>query len=321
MRSSSPPACEVFSIKNKSTKKYEPGQAGKSFKGVFMQKSREETMQISLSSRMKNVPWWALIIVATGFFLLYLILADPNYRDTFTFLKDGVAMTLYITMLAFPIATVIGLFTGLMRTSKNVVLYTISTIYVEVIRGIPLVVLILMVAFALVPLFVDLTKSIGDWGLARFGADFLDGLFKNMAAYSIRTIPMEIRAVIALAAGYGAFEAEIFRAGIQSISRGQMEAARSLGMSYVQSMRFIILPQAVRRVLPPLGNDFIAMLKDSSLATVLAVNELTQMTRLRRASTFRVMEAFNVAAFLYLSMTLVLSAAVRLLERKMRIEE
>jgi polar amino acid transport system permease protein len=286
-----------------------------------MQKSREETMQISISSRMKTVPWWALIIIASGFFLLYLILANPNYHDTFTFLRAGVSMTLYITLLAFPIATVIGLITGLMRTSKNTVLYTIATIYVEVIRGIPLVVLILMVAFALVPLYVDLTKSLGDWGLARFGAEFLGGLFKNMAVYSIRTIPMEIRAVIALSVGYGAFEAEIFRAGIQSISRGQMEAARSLGMSYFQAMRFIILPQAIRRVLPPLGNDFIAMLKDSSLATVLAVNELTQLTRIRRASTFRVMEAFNVAAFLYLSMTLLLSAAVRLLERRMRIEE
>jgi polar amino acid transport system permease protein len=127
--------------------------------------------------------------------------------------------------------------------------------------------------------------------------------------------------VIALAVGYGAFEAEIFRAGIQSISRGQMEAARSLGMSYFQAMRFVILPQAVRRVLPPLGNDFIAMLKDSSLATVLAVNELTQMTRLRRASTFRVMEAFMVAAFLYLSMTLILSGFVRVLERRLKIAE
>ncbi len=286
-----------------------------------MQKSREVNMDVGMASRMANVPWWALIIVAAGFFLLYLILSDANYRETFNYLRAGIAMTLYITMLAFPIATVIGLVTGLMRTSKNVVLFTIATIYVEVIRGIPLVVLILMVAFALVPMYVDTTKAIGLWGLARFGPEALNGLFKGMSVYSIRTISMEIRVVIALAVGYGAFEAEIFRAGIQSISRGQMEAARSLGMSYFQAMRFIILPQAIRRVLPPLGNDFIAMLKDLSLATVLAVNELTQMTRIRRASTFRVMEAFNVAAFLYLSMTLVLSAAVRLLERKMKIEE
>ena len=231
-------------------------------KGAAMQKSREETLEVSMSSRMVKVPWWALIICGVGLFLLYLILANPNYHDTFNYLRAGISMTLYITMLAFPIATVIGLITGLMRTSKNVALFTISTIYVEVIRGIPLVVLILMVAFALVPLYVDLTKSLGDWGLARFGPEFLGGIFQSMADYSIRTIPMEIRAVIALAVGYGAFEAEIFRAGIQSISRGQMEAARSLGMSYFQSMRFIILPQAIRRVLPPLGNDFIAMLKD-----------------------------------------------------------
>jgi polar amino acid transport system permease protein len=290
-----------------------------------MQKSREEPVETvtrgGMPRGLERVPWWAIIIVAVGFFLLYLILANPNYKDTFNYLRAGIAMTLYITMLAFPIATIIGLITGLMRTSKNVVLYTISTIYVEVIRGIPLVVLILMVAFALVPIGVDLTNALGNWGVARFGTDFLGGFFQSLADYSIRYIPMEIRAVIALSVGYGAFEAEIFRAGIQSISRGQMEAARSLGMSYFQAMRFVILPQAVRRVLPPLGNDFIAMLKDSSLATVLAVNELTQMTRLRRASTFRVMEAFNVAAFLYLSLTLVLSAAVRVLERRMRIEE
>ena len=92
-------------------------------------------------------------------------------------------------------------------------------------------------------------------------------------------------------------------------------------MNYLQAMRFIILPQAVRRILPPLGNDFIAMLKDSSLATVLAVNELTQLTRIRKASTFRAMETFLVAAFLYLSMTLVLSAGVRFLEGKMKIDE
>jgi polar amino acid transport system permease protein len=286
-----------------------------------MQKSSEETTNKSMSRGLEKVPWWALIIVAAGLFLLYMILSDANYYETFNYLRAGIAMTIYITMLAFPIATVIGLIAGLMRTSKNVVLYTIATIYVEVIRGIPLVVLILMVAFALVPLFVNLINAIGSWGLAHIESDFLGGFLKSMADYSIRAIPMEIRAVVALAVGYGAFEAEIFRAGIQSISRGQMEAARSLGMSYFQAMRFIILPQAIRRVLPPLGNDFIAMLKDSSLATVLAVNELTQMTRLRRASTFRVMEAFNVAAFLYLSMTLLLSGAVRVLERRMRIEE
>jgi len=270
---------------------------------------------------LSNLPLWALIILAAGLFLLYLILADPDYHDTFVYLAAGVKMTIKITLMAFPIATVIGLFTGLGRLSKNVVFYTIATMYVEIIRGIPLVVLILMVAFAVVPLYVSTVNKIGIWALTMISDGGLGKFFLIMQEYSIRSIPMDIRAVVALSLGYGAFEAEIFRAGIQSISRGQTEAARSLGMTYIQSMRYIILPQAVRRVLPPLGNDFIAMLKDSSLATVLAVNELTQLTRLRRSSTFRVMEAFNVAAFLYLAMTLLLSAVVRVLERRMKIEE
>ncbi len=271
--------------------------------------------------RGRSIPWWALILAAAGSFILYLILSDPNYRQTFMYLKDGVVVTLRITFMAFPLATVIGLIAGLMRTSKNVVFYTIATLYVEVIRGIPMVVLVLMTAFAIVPLMVDLMHSIGAWGANLFGARALGGFFTSLIDLNIRSISTELRFVVAIAIGYGAFEAEIFRAGIQSISRGQMEAARSLGMSYFQAMRFIILPQAIRRVLPPLGNDFIAMLKDSSLATVLAVNELTQLTRLRRSSTFRVMEAFNVAAFLYLSMTLLLSAGVRLLEQRMKVEE
>jgi polar amino acid transport system permease protein len=270
---------------------------------------------------LSKLPWWALILAALGMFFIYVILSNSNYHDTFDFLRAGVVTTLRITLIAFPIATVIGLFTGLARLSKNVVPFTISTIYVEVIRGIPLVVLMLMVAFAIIPIFVNVVNRTGDWGMNTITGSFLDPFFTSLADFSIRSIPMELRAIIALALGYGAFEAEIFRAGIQSISKGQTEAARSLGMSYVQAMRYIILPQAVRRVLPPLGNDFIAMLKDSSLATVLAVNELTQLTRIRRASTFRVMEAFNVATFLYLSMTLLLSAAVRFLERRMKIEE
>lgn len=270
---------------------------------------------------LSSLPWWAIILLITGLILVYLIFADPNYHDTFLYLQAGVATTLRITLIAFPISTVIGLFVGLARLSKNVVINTIATIYIEVTRGIPLVVLILIIAFAFVPLFVELVNKTGYWGLGLVQSGFFANIFKQMAAYSIRTISMELRAIIALALGYGAFEAEVFRAGIQSIGKGQMEAAKSLGMNYFLAMRLIILPQAIRRILPPLGNDFIALLKDSSLATVLAVNELTQLTRLRRSSTFRVMEAFNVAAFLYLSMTLLLSGFVRFLERKMKIGE
>jgi polar amino acid transport system permease protein len=274
------------------------------------------------TSSISKLPWWAIILLISGLVILYLILADKNYHSTFIFLQTGVITTLRITIIGFPIATVIGLIVGLAKLSKNVVFNTVATIYVEVVRGIPLVVLILIIAFGLVPLFVDLTNRFGAWGkLWSVNIGFLYNFFTSMADFSIRSISMELRAIIALALGYGAFEAEVIRAGIQSIGRGQMEAARSLGMGYFLAMRLIILPQAIRRVLPPLGNDFIALLKDSSLATVLAVNELTQLTRIRRSSTFRVFEAFNVAAFLYLSMTLLLSGVVRTLERKMKMGE
>lgn len=270
---------------------------------------------------LSTLPWWAIILLILGFVIIYFIFTDKNYSETFQYLLAGVVTTLRITLFAFPIATVIGLFVGLARLSKNIILNTIATIYIEVVRGIPLVVLILIIAFGLVPILVDVTNKIGQWGVSVFPAGVVAQFFSALATYSIRNISMELRAIIALAIGYGAFEAEVFRAGIQSIGKGQMEAARSLGMNYFLAMRLIILPQAIRRILPPLGNDFIALLKDSSLATVLAVNELTQLTRLRRSSTFRVMEAFNVAAFLYLSMTLLLSGFVRFLERKMHISE
>ena len=269
-------------------------------------------------SHISKWPWWAVTLVLVGLAFGSLYFTSANYHETFTYLTTGVYTTLRITLFSYLIATVIGLMAGLARVSKNIFLYNISTLYVELVRGIPLVVLLLYFAFALFPLFVTAVTDIGNWGLGFIPTS---GFFQNMAVFSIRVVPMEGRAIIALGFGYGAYEAEVFRAGIQSIGKGQTEAARSLGMNYLQAMRFIILPQAIRRVLPPLGNDFIACLKDSSLATVLAVNELTQLGRMLRAANFRVLETFNVVAFLYLSMTLLLSGVVRWLEKKMKIEE
>jgi polar amino acid transport system permease protein len=271
--------------------------------------------------KLSKLPWWAIIIIAGGLIITYLILSTPNYYETFIYLKDGVLTTIRITLISYAIAIVLGLITGLARTSKNTAIYTISTLYVELIRGIPMIVLVLYVAFGIVPVGINLINLIGSWGLSLIDTGVLGTFFSNLAKYSIRNISMELRAIISLGVGYGAYEAEVFRAGIQSIGRGQMEAALSLGMSYFQAMRFIILPQAIRSVLPPLGNDFVSLLKDSSLATVLAVNELTQLGRKRRSSTFRVFETFNVVVYLYLAMTLLLSAVVRFIENKMRIEE
>jgi polar amino acid transport system permease protein len=282
--------------------------------------SENNSIQESSRSRInfssfKEIPWWVVILVVIGVSFLVLVFTDKNYQETMLILikgrptasaLEGLLLTVRITLVSFAIAMTIGLFTGLARVSKNVILNNLATFYVEVIRGMPLVVLMLYVAFVILPVFVNLLNGLGE-------SLNLSGL----ADLSLRDISFESRAIAALAIGFGAYEAEVFRAGIVSIERGQMEAARSLGMNYIQAMRYVILPQAIRRVLPPLGNDFIALLKDSSLATVLAVPELTQLGRVQRSSTFRVFEVFNSVAFLYLTMTLVLSFLVRILERRL----
>jgi polar amino acid transport system permease protein len=127
-------------------------------------------------------------------------------------------------------------------------------------------------------------------------------------------------AIIALAFTYGAFLSETFRAGIQSIGRGQIEAARSLGMNYFQVMRYVVLPQALRRVLPPLGNDMIAMIKDSSLVAVLGVADITQLAKVSSSSSFRYLETYLIAAMIYLVMTTIGSLAVRWIERRFPID-
>jgi polar amino acid transport system permease protein len=136
-----------------------------------------------------------------------------------------------------------------------------------------------------------------------------------------RDVNFLVRGIIALAINYGAFSAEVFRAGIQSIGKGQLEASRALGLSWVQTMRYVVLPQAIRRILPPMGNDFISMLKESSLVSVIGVNEITQLGRKYSASSFIYPQTYNTLAFLYLSITLILSMGVKYMERRMSTSE
>lgn len=243
-------------------------------------------------SSWREIPWWLVAIVGFLILMAVLIATTPEYRDAFQFIVPGMQLTLTVTLIGFATALVLGLLAGLGRITQNVVARTIATTYVEFVRGVPTLVLIFTVAFVIVPAAAD---ALG-----------LDN----------RSISMTARAITALALIYGAFLAEIFRAGIESIARGQMEAARSLGMSYAQAMRYIILPQAVRNIAPALGNDFIAMLKDSSLVSVLAIREITQRGRLHAGSTFRFRESYLVVTFLYLSMTIALSLLLRWYERR-----
>jgi len=243
----------------------------------------------------ERIPWWAVILGIVGVTVGWSVLTSETYLKVVRFVMAGLRLTLQATFLAYAIALCIGLLFGLMRVSKNPVLYALSTLYVEVMRGIPLLVTILYTGYVITPILRNATGGVLD----------LQGL---------------PAAVLAIAICYGAYLAEVYRAGIQSIERGQMQAARSLGMTYMQAMRHVILPQAIRRILPPLGNEFIAMLKDSSLIAVIALPDLLQMGRLYVSRTFRAFEGYNTVALLYLVLTLFLSLLVRIVERKAAID-
>lgn len=276
---------------------------------------RREPGLIPWTTRLKVLPWWALLLLLLGVALVYAIVTTPNYTDAFFFIVPGLKITISVSVVAFAISLVIGLVFGLGRISSNPIVYNIATFYVEVVRGIPMIVIIIYVAYVLVPLFVSAVNGLGT---LIAGVPALSGIAGGMRAMNVTNVSMMARAVAGLAFGYGAYEAEIFRAGIQSIEKGQMEAARSLGMTYFQAMRYVILPQAIRVILPPLGNDFIAMLKDSSLISVLAVRDLTQLGKLNRSRTFRTFETWNTVTYLYLSMTILGSMGVKWLERKLK---
>ncbi len=281
-------------------------------------KTRKEPGIVPISTRLKNLPWWALFLLLLGVLLVYAIINRENYRDAFEFIAPGLQVTLTASVIAFAIALVIGLIMGMGRISSNPITYNVATFYVEVVRGIPMIVIIIYVAFVLVPLVVQGANGLGNLILETSWLSFLQGIGTSLSTLDITQIDPLARAISGLAFGYGAYEAEVFRAGIQSIERGQMEAARSLGMSYVQAMRHVILPQAIRVILPPLGNDLIAMLKDSSLISVLAVRDLTQLGKLNRSRTFRTFETWNTVTYLYLSMTLLGSMGVKILEKRLQ---
>lgn len=272
---------------------------------------------LSSRKRLRDLPYWffALILIAIAVFVV--ISSNEEYNAAFDFIKAGLIITIKTTLIAYSLAIVFGLLAGLGRISNNVVINNLARLYVELIRGIPILVLIFFIALVGVPVLVDWINGIGYW-LEDRGIGLIAGIF---TAITNQDISMNARAIIALAVTYGAYLAEIFRAGIQSISKGQMEAARSLGMSYGQSMRYVILPQAVRNVLPALGNDFIAMVKDSSLVSVLAVRDITQVSRLYAGSTFRFRESYITLAVMYLTMTVILSLLVQQLERRLRTHE
>lgn len=276
--------------------------------------------------------WWLIAAIGLVIYLIYLVLTDAETRSSFWYMLGqkpdalslgqfafkGIVITLTIAICGYLIAMSFGLILGLMRTSTNPVLYNVASFYVEIIRGVPMLVLLLYVAFVLAPpitpLFAGVTNVFINLGnLLLYNTGIIAEPFRT-----VTSIANHWRAVIALGLGYAAFEAEVFRAGIQSIERGQYEAGKALGLSYLQMMRHVILPQAIRRVLPALGNDFISMVKDSSLASVLGVQDMTQLAKLVASGNFLYMQTLTLLAFVYLTIVVLLTRLLRLMERRLQ---
>lgn len=247
-------------------------------------------------------PWWlAIILLITGT-MAVAIIVDPAYQEAFVNIfplplraGEGILMTFYLTFGSFVAATAIGLVIGLGRVSKKPVIRNAAATYIEFIRGIPMIVFIFVIALVLAPDFTELINT------------------------PSRAFPMALRVATALSLFYAAFIAEVFRAGIQSVPNTQAEAGRAMGLTERQIMRKVVLPQAVRNMLPALGNDLISLMKDTSLVSVMAVREVTQLSRLYGGSTFRFREAFFILVIIYVVLTLILSLLLRWYERRIAI--
>ncbi|WP_338834882.1 Glutamine transport system permease protein GlnP [Moorella humiferrea] len=221
------------------------------------------------------------------------------------YLVMGAVQTLKITAVAVTLGCIFGLFAGMGRLSRRRLTSFLATCYVDFFRGTPLLVQIFIVYYG----FPQLLNEVQQFLITHFGLPQL---------LQTTHIPVFVAATVSTSLNSGAYVAEIFRAGIQSIDRGQVEAARSLGMTERQTMRYIVLPQAFKRVIPPLGNEFIAMLKDTSLLSVIGYVELTRQGQLISAATFKPLQVYFAVALIYLAMTFTISRLVDYLERRLR---
>ena len=247
-----------------------------------------------------DFPYWLVAVGAMLAWAFWQVATNDVYSDVLSKLRQGIGITILVSVVGYAFACLIGLGLALMQLSSSLILRQTARFYVEVMRGLPILVLLLYVAFVLAPALVAL------WNWLPF------------EDVRTRDFPLLWRAVLALVLAYASFLAEVFRAGLQSVDEGQIEAAEALGLSRWQRFRFIVFPQAIRTILPPLGNDFVAMVKDSSLVSVVGVLDIAQIGKLTAAGNFRYFETYNVVALIYLTMTIGLSLALRALEQRMR---
>jgi polar amino acid transport system permease protein len=252
----------------------------------------------------REFPYWLVAILGLLALIAAAILADAAvYRPLFLVIVRGLWITAWVTVVSFGFAALLGLGLALMGRAQSLAVRQAARFYVELVRGVPVLILLLYVGFVAVPALVEL------WNRA-FAAEV-----------RVRDVPLAWRAVLALALCYAAFLAEEFRAGIEAVPAGQGEAAAALGLSRWGSFRLVVLPQAIPVALPPVGNSFINMIKDSALVSVLGVADVTFEGRAAAARSFRFFEAFNIVAFLYLTLTIGLALLLRRVERRFRSRE
>ena len=265
---------------------------------------------VPVTDRLSKLPYWLLAAILLAIVAIWIILTNEDYRIIFTAVRRGLWTTVYVSVISYVLAIMVGLFWSLMRVFPSRVTQEISSFYVEIIRGVPMLVLLYYISFVGAPALVHVLNWLAT-PLVNAGL---------MTEINVRDFDFTARAVLALSIGYSAFISEIFRAGIESIGKEQTEAAATEGASYGQTMRYILLPQAVRNVLPALGNELIAMLKDSALVSALGVQDITQLGKVYSASTFKFFETYSIVALLYLVMTLGLAMFVRWLEARLELE-
>lgn len=253
-------------------------------------------------------PWWLVALAVIAVALAGVIAANDIYAQVFAVVLKGLGVTVFVTLVGFSLATLLGLGVALLALSESTVLRQVARFYTEVIRGVPILVLLFYIAFVGAPGLVALVNFVITPLVAT-------GYLEPM---QVRDVPLMWRAILALTIGYSAFIGEVFRAGIQSVDQGQVEAAKALGLSRYQRFRLVVFPQAIRVILPPLGNDFVAMVKDSSLVSVLGVSDITQMGKVYASGSFRFFETYSIVAYVYLILTIGLSLALRALERRLR---
>jgi polar amino acid transport system permease protein len=256
----------------------------------------------------RDFPWWLVAAIVMAVAAAVLIATSGLYSQVFSIVAKGIGITIFVTLVGYALASVLGLCVALMVLSDSVWLRQVGRFYVEIIRGVPILVLLFWIAFVGAPALVV------SWNWLSYPLQAA-GLIEPM---QVRDFSLMWRAIIALTIAYSSFIAEIFRAGIQAVDIGQIEAAKALGLSRYRRFRHIIWPQAFRTILPPYGNDFIAMVKDSSLVSVLGVADITQMGKVYAAGSFRFFETYSIVAYVYLILTVGLSLALRALEKRMR---